>query len=191
MTTRCAPACSQALPVKPQGVWARGIEGWAWSPDRDLGNLEFRRWGSSGPSSLMLVNGADDSSCLSTIYVSVNQISIGSDNGLWPIRWQAIIYTSAGLLSNGPSGTNLSEIWIRILVFSFTKMHLKMSSAPGGGGERSQWVPISAALPLSLLCCEQYCIELDLVLTHCGQLDPRNKLRWYQLHFLLISLYRT
>ena len=26
MTTRCAPACSQVLPVKPQGVWARGIE---------------------------------------------------------------------------------------------------------------------------------------------------------------------
>ena len=53
MTTRCAPACSQALPVKPQGVWARGIEAWAWSHDRR--NLEFRRWGSSGPSSLMFV----------------------------------------------------------------------------------------------------------------------------------------
>ena len=51
MTTRCAPTCSQALPVKPQGVWARGIEAWAGS--RDLWNLEFRRWGSSGPSSLM------------------------------------------------------------------------------------------------------------------------------------------
>ena len=51
MTTRCAPACSQALPVKPQGVWARGIE--AWLGSRDLRNLEFRRWGSSGPSSLM------------------------------------------------------------------------------------------------------------------------------------------
>ena len=51
MTTWCAPACSQALPVKPQGVWARGIEAWAGS--RDIRNLEFRRWGSSGPSSLM------------------------------------------------------------------------------------------------------------------------------------------
>ena len=46
MTTRCAPACSQALPVKPQGVWARGIETWAGS--RDLRNLGFRRWGSPG-----------------------------------------------------------------------------------------------------------------------------------------------
>ena len=51
MTPRCAPACSQSLPVKPQGVWARGIEAWAWSRDRR--NLEFLRWGSSGPSSLM------------------------------------------------------------------------------------------------------------------------------------------
>ena len=40
-STRCAPASSQTLPVKSQGVWARGR------------NLEFRRWGSSGPSSLI------------------------------------------------------------------------------------------------------------------------------------------
>ena len=51
MTTRCASTCSQALPVKPQGVWARCIEAWAGS--RDLRNVEFRGWGSSGPSSLM------------------------------------------------------------------------------------------------------------------------------------------
>ena len=31
MTGCCAPACSQALPVKPQGVWARGIEAWSRS----------------------------------------------------------------------------------------------------------------------------------------------------------------
>ena len=34
MTACCAPACSQALPVKPQGVWASGIEAWARSRDR-------------------------------------------------------------------------------------------------------------------------------------------------------------
>ena len=79
MTTRCAPACSQALPVKPKGVWARGIEAWAGSHDR--GNQEFRRWGSSGPSSLM-----------------------------------------------DPQEQNFSEILIEIDVFSFKKMHLKMSS---------------------------------------------------------------
>ena len=33
------------------------------------------------------------------MYASVNQVSIGSDNGLAPIRRQDIIWTSAGLLS--------------------------------------------------------------------------------------------
>ena len=53
-------------------------------------------------------------------------VSIGSDNGLSPIRHQAIIWFSAELLSNGPLGTNFSEILIKIQNFSFTKMHLKM-----------------------------------------------------------------
>ena len=30
------PACSQVLPVKPQGVWARGVESWARSRDQVL-----------------------------------------------------------------------------------------------------------------------------------------------------------
>ena len=42
------------------------------------------------------------------IYASV----IGSDNGLSPIRRQAIIWTSSGLLSIGHFGTNFSEILI-------------------------------------------------------------------------------
>ena len=47
---------------------------------------------------------------------------------------------TAGLLSVGPLGSNFSEILIKIGNFSFTKIHLKMSSAtwwpfcPGGGG---------------------------------------------------------
>ena len=54
---------------------------------------------------------------------------IGSDNGLSPGRCQAIIWTSAGILLIGPSGTNFSEISIVIQTLSFRKMHLKMSSA--------------------------------------------------------------
>ena len=38
---------------------------------------------------------------------SVNQVSIGTDNGLSPIWRQAIIWTNAGLLSIGPLGTKL------------------------------------------------------------------------------------
>ena len=55
--------------------------------------------------------------------------SIGSDNGLSPGRRQAIIWTNAWILLIVPLGTNFSEILIKILTFSFTKMRLKVSSA--------------------------------------------------------------
>ena len=58
-----------------------------------------------------------------------NLISLGPDNGLSPGRRQAIIWTDAGILLIGLLGTNFSEISIDIHTFSFTKMHLKMSSA--------------------------------------------------------------
>ena len=57
------------------------------------------------------------------------QTIIGSDNGLSPGQRQAIIWTNAGILLIGPTGTNFSEILIKSLTFSFTKMRLKVSSA--------------------------------------------------------------
>ena len=42
---------------------------------------------------------------------------------------QAIIRTNAGILLIRPLGTNLSEILINILIFSFKKMRLKVLSA--------------------------------------------------------------
>ena len=63
-------------------------------------------------------------------YICVSDLTnIGSDNGLSPGRCQSIIRTNAGLLLIGPLGTNLSEIIIEILAFSFRKMRLKVSSA--------------------------------------------------------------
>ena len=53
------------------------------------------------------------------------QTIIGSDNGLSPGRRQAIIWTNAEILLIEPLGTNLSEILIRIQIFSFKKMRLK------------------------------------------------------------------
>ena len=47
------------------------------------------------------------------MYASVNRVSIDSDNGLSPIRYQAIIWTIAGLLLIEPLGTNFSEILIK------------------------------------------------------------------------------
>ena len=55
--------------------------------------------------------------------------SIGSDNGLSPGRRQSIIRTNAGILLIRPFGTNFSEIIIEILIFSFRKKRLKVSSA--------------------------------------------------------------
>ena len=54
--------------------------------------------------------------------------SVGSDNGLSPGRRQAIIWTNAGILLIGPLGTNFNENLFEIHIFSFKKMHLKMSS---------------------------------------------------------------
>ena len=58
-----------------------------------------------------------------------NQTIIGSDKGLSPGRRQAIIWANAGILLVGNLGRNFSEILIEIHIFSFKKMHLKMSSA--------------------------------------------------------------
>ena len=55
--------------------------------------------------------------------------SIGLDNGLSPGWRQAIIRTNAGILLIRPLGTNFSEFLVAILIFSFKKMHLKVSSA--------------------------------------------------------------
>ena len=68
---------------------------------------------------------------------------IGADNGLSPGRRQAIIWTNAGILLIEPLGTNFSEILIRIKIFSFNKMRLKMSSA--------KWRPL--CLGLNVLNC--------------------------------------
>ena len=64
------------------------------------------------------------------MHICVNNVTIiGSDNGLSPGRRRAIIWTNTGILLIGPLGTNFSEIWSEICIFSFTKMHLKMPSA--------------------------------------------------------------
>ena len=62
-------------------------------------------------------------------HICVSKITIiGPDNGLSSGRRQAIFWTNDGILLIGPLGTNFSEILIEIYLFSFKKMHLKMSS---------------------------------------------------------------
>ena len=62
------------------------------------------------------------------MYASVNWAIIGSDNGVSPVRRQALIWTNARTLLIGPLGTDFTEILIEIYTFSFKKMSLKMSS---------------------------------------------------------------
>ena len=62
-------------------------------------------------------------------YICVTKsTNIGSNNGLSPGRRQAIIWTNDGMLLIWPLGTNFSEMLIGIHIFSFKKMHLKLSS---------------------------------------------------------------
>ena len=73
-----------------------------------------------------------------------NLTIIASHNGLSPGRRQAIIWTNVGILLIGPLGTNFNENLIIIHTFSFTKIHLKMSSA--------KWRPF--CLGLNVLTCK-------------------------------------
>ena len=73
------------------------------------------------------------------MHICVGNLTIvDSDNGLSPGRREAVIWTNAGILLMEPFRTKLGEIVIKILTFSFKKMHLIVSSAkwrpfcPGG-----------------------------------------------------------
>ena len=64
------------------------------------------------------------------MYIYVGNLTIsGSDNVMSPGPRQAVIGTNAGVLLIGPLGTNFSEILSEILILSFTKVRLKVSSA--------------------------------------------------------------
>ena len=73
---------------------------------------------------------------------------IGSDNGLSPVRRQAITWTNVGILLIGPLGTNFSEMLIEIHTFSFKKIHLKMSSG--------KWRPFCLGLNVLITLSENY-----------------------------------
>ena len=81
------------------------------------------------------------------IYVS-KLTSVGSDNSLSPGRCQAIIWANAGILLIGPLRTNFSENLIKIHLFSFKKMHLKMSSG--------KWHPFCLGLNVLMAWCHTW-----------------------------------
>ena len=63
-------------------------------------------------------------------HICVSKLTIiVPDNDLSPDRRQAIIWTNAGILLIRTTGTIFSEVSSEIHIFSFKKMHLKISSA--------------------------------------------------------------
>ena len=82
-------------------------------------------------------------------HICVSKLTItGSDNGLWLGRRQAIIWTDAGIFLIRPSGANFSEILIEIDIFSFKKIHLKMSSGNGGNFVSASMSSIKSVIPM-------------------------------------------
>ena len=77
--------------------------------------------------SIVWVKALTERGWVTFICVSILTIT-GSDNGLSPGRRQAIIWTNAGILLIGPSGTNFSENLIEILTFSLRKCDWKCRS---------------------------------------------------------------
>ena len=62
-------------------------------------------------------------------HICISKLTIiCSDNGLSPVRRQAIIWTNAEILLNEPIRTNFSEILIETRIFSFKTISFKMSS---------------------------------------------------------------
>ena len=59
------------------------------------------------------------------MHASVNRVSIGSDNGLSPIRRQAIILTNAGL----DTSEQVSVQFLSKYKYFIHEKHLKISSA--------------------------------------------------------------
>ena len=85
---------------------------------------------------------------------------------IYTIRRQAIIWTNAGILFNGPLGTNFNEILIAIQTFSFKKMLLKLSSA--------KWWPFCPG--------DDKLTGVHLIeLTQCQALVKRIWVRWCSL----------
>ena len=109
--------------------------------------------------------------------VSVNWVSIGSDNGISPIRHQAIISTSAGLLSIGHLGTNFSEILSKIKKLhqnAFENIVCEMAAILSRGDELTQHSFFPGHQPIHPESCEPkgMCWNYDSVLSviykyHC------------------------
>ena len=85
-------------------------------------------------------------------HVCISKLTInGSDNGLSPSWHQAIIWTNAETLLIGPLETNVSEILIKIYIFSLNKNALRMSS----GNWKSPCFSLNVLVLHEISCCTE------------------------------------
>ena len=137
-------------------VWING-----WVNNREAGDL--RRCRSHYDVTVMKFNSVTHWGRVTHLCVSKLTIT-GSDNGLSPGRRQAIIWTNAGILFIGHSGTNFRLILIKIHTFSYRKIHLKVSF--------EKWRP--------------FCLGLNELETPCGfnlPWSPWPRIKsWYSPH---------
>ena len=114
-----------------------------------------------------------------------NLTIIGLDNGLSPGRRQTIIRTNAGILLLRPLGTNFSEFLVQILIFSFTKMHLKMSSAKWGPISLGLNVLMSLCSYISILACRTWSAVM------CLKLSYHPSTTWNFTYYKAVSFYTS
>ena len=159
------------------------------------GNFHLPHWVSlAGVAGLVLCNSKETSnvvslviaSCDFTHWVQVTHICIskltiiGSDNGLSPGRRQAIIWTNTGILLIGPLGTKVSGIIIEIDIFSFKKVHFKMSSG--------KWQP--SCLGLNVLKGHPWCSCDDvtvMTLVCVAGCDYKMEISWFSGSHLTLT----
>ena len=120
---------------------------------------------------------------------------IGSDNGLSPGRRQAIIWTNAGILLIGPLGKNFIEILIGIQIFSFKKMHFKISSGKCRPSclelnvlTRQMYKPVEPDFPVWI---SMFVILIVACLFMYGRCDPARPLIYSSERDLNLHLLRT
>ena len=99
---------------------------WRWKPSRNQVIFNHKVDKRTGICGHMLTHWGQ------VTYICVSKVTIvGSDNGLWPGRRQAIIWINAGILLIGSLGTNFSEILFEINTFSFKKIHIRTVNSSG------------------------------------------------------------
>ena len=112
--------------------------------DKKMVNLEVCRYLTLDEADRMIDMGFEEDVRTIFSYFKVSQLThLDLVMHICKCQGQAITWTNDDLLSFKPSESNFSEIWIKILLYSFKRMHLKMSS--------SKWQPFFILTSISQL----------------------------------------